>query len=75
MEKHIVRLSYWLGMICAGVALVWRGIVALGIGVPSPETLAPGRFLYYMSFYKAAVLFLVIAVATANYSWSRGQKA
>ena len=74
MEKSILRWSYWLGVISAVIALVWRAInVALGLH-PAGVAVIPGQTIWYMSFYKAALLFLLVAVASANYAWIRGQK-
>ena len=71
MEKQIVKWSYWLGLLSALIALVLRGLNALGLFIP---TLVQGRTIWYMSFYKAALLFLLIAIATANFLWTRSQK-
>ena len=70
MEKHIVKWSYWLGLVSAVIALVLRGLNAIGL----PTVVVQGRTLWYMSFYKGALLLLLIAIATANYVWSSGQK-
>lgn len=69
MEKYIVRWSYWLGAICAVIALAWRGLVLFGWGSAPP--LVNFR---YMSFFKGALLFLVLAIATSNYVWFKSQK-
>jgi predicted membrane channel-forming protein YqfA (hemolysin III family) len=74
MEKHILRWSYWLGVISAVVALIWRGINAI-VGLhPAGVAIVPGQTVWYMSFYKAALLFLLMAVASANYAWIRAAK-
>jgi heavy metal sensor kinase len=72
MLQHTVRWGYWLGMACALIALVWRGLVALGL---------PGRFQYstvrsvgYPGFLNGAFLFLLIAAATAGYLWVNEKK-
>jgi hypothetical protein len=72
MEKHIIQWSYWLGMASAVVALVMRAFNAFGIWLP--QAMAQGRTVWYMSFYKGALLFFVIAIATANNMWSRRQQ-
>lgn len=72
MEKHIVKWSYWLGLVSAAIALVFRGLNALGLLLPS--VVRQGQTIWYMSFYKGALLFFLIAIATANYLWSSGQK-
>ena len=72
MEKQIVKWSYWLGIASAVIALVLRGLNAVGMLLPT--VLLEGRTIWYMSFYKAAILFLMIAIATATNIWSHGQK-
>jgi hypothetical protein len=67
MEKHLIRWSYLLGLLCFGIALVWRALNAFNLGVP--EHLAPGVSVYYMSFYKAAFMFLMVCIAAVNYAW------
>jgi len=71
MEKQIAKWSYWLGMACAVIALVLRGFNAVGLLLPT--VVQEGRTLWYMSFYKGALLLFLIAIATANYVWSRRQ--
>lgn len=66
-----MQYSYWLGLACAVIALVWRALNAAGVGIAQVEI---GRTIWYMSFYKGAVLFLFIAVATANYTWFMSRK-
>lgn len=72
MEKHIVQWTYWLGIASAVIALAMRAGNAFGIWLPA--TMAQGRTVWYMSFYKGALLFLVISVATACYTWLRRQQ-
>lgn len=72
MEKHIVKWSYWLGIVSAVIALVLRGLNA--VGLLRPTVIVQGSTVWYMSFYKGAFLFFLIAIATANYLWSRSQK-
>lgn len=69
LEQHIVRWSYWAGVICGLVALAWRGLNSLGVGVP--RMLMPGTTIWYLSFYKAALLFLLISIATSHLVMAR----
>ncbi len=73
MEKYIITSSYWLGLASAVIALVTRALNLFGIWVP--QTVEQGRTVWYMSFYKGALLFLLISIATANYTWARSQKS
>ena len=71
MEKQIVTISYWVGLVSALLAV---GLRALNIfGILSPSVIQQGRTLWYMSFYKGALLFFLIAIATASYAWVRGR--
>ena len=66
MERNIVHWSYWLGIATLVIALLWRALNALGVWLPA--TITPGNTVYYMSFYKGSLLFLVTAIASANYA-------
>ena len=72
MEKQIVTVSYWLGLLSALIALVLRTLNVFGI--LSPAVVQQGKTLWYMSFYKGALLFFLIAIATASYASVRGEK-
>ena len=72
MERNIVHWSYWLGIASLVIALLWRGFNAFGVWIPTKIT--PGNTVYYMSFYKAALLFLVAAIASANYASFNSRK-
>jgi len=72
MEKHIVTWSYWLGMLSALVCLALRLLNMFGI--LTGRVIEQGRTLWYMSFFKGALLFFLIAIATAGYAAVRGQK-
>ena len=73
MEKLIVSVSYWMGLICTLTAIGLRVLNMFGI---LSITVAPqGSTLSFMSFYKGALLFFVIAIATTSYSSMRGGKS
>lgn len=63
MKKHIDKWSYWLGLVSAAIALIMRAFNAFGVWLPG--TVVQGMTIWYMSFYKAALLFLLINIATA----------
>src|SRR5215470_3707187 len=69
VKKYINRWSYWLGVASAVIALVMRTFNAFGVWLPG--TVVQGMTIWYMSFYKAALLFLLINIATALEGWSR----
>lgn len=73
MEKQITTISYWLGLASSLIALVLRALNI--VGILAPHEVQQGRTLWYMSFYKGALLFFLIAIATASYASVRGQKA
>jgi len=72
MEKQIVKGSYWLGLLSSLIALGLRSLNAFGI--LTPGVVKQGQTIWYMSFYKGALLFFLIAIATASYAWVRGEK-
>lgn len=74
MEKQVVIVSYWLGMASTVIALVMRTLNAFGMLLP-PATAKAGETIWYMSFYKGALLFFLVAVATSGYAAVRGHKA
>lgn len=74
MEKQIVIGSYWLGIASTVVALVMRTLNAFGMLLP-PATAKAGETIWYMSFYKGALLFFLVAIATSGYAAVRGNKA
>ena len=67
MHEHIARGAYWLGMACAVVAFVWRGLVTLG--VPDRFTYDVDRAVGYGGFLNGAVLFLLVSAASSGYVW------
>jgi len=70
MEKQLSTIGYWLGLICTVLALIFRGLTALGIFLPR---MGPpgGNPLSYMSFLHGAVLFFLLGIA----SWCRSPKS
>lgn len=72
MEKHVVKWTYWAGLACAAIALIIRGLQALGLYVT--DFLPAGANIGYMSFYKAGLLFLALSIATATTMGARNQK-
>lgn len=64
MEKKILQYSFWLGVMCVAVAVVWRAATAAGFpGAPIERALS----LTYMTFLKNTLLFLLTTVATGAY--------
>lgn len=63
MKSVIGVWTYWLGLACALITLVMRTFNAFGLWLP--ERVVEGSTIWYMSFYKATLLFLLISVATS----------
>lgn len=65
MQKQIARVCYWLGVSAGAIALVWRALLAMGFQERIYYATSSG--IGYDGFYKGAVLFLLVATATATY--------
>ena len=71
MKKQIATVSYWLGLLSS---LITLGLRTLNVfGVLAPTVVQQGRTIWYMSFFKGALLFFLIAIATASYASMRGE--
>jgi len=65
VEKQIVTVSYWLGLLSSLIALVLKALTIF---------VMKGPVFWYMHFYKGALLFFLIAIATVSYASVRGEK-
>jgi hypothetical protein len=72
MEKHILRWSYWLGIASLVIAAAWKALSAFGLRLPMLFT--NDQTIFYLTFYKASLLLLVAAIATASYASFKLQK-
>jgi hypothetical protein len=72
LEKQIITWSYWLGMLSSLLALALRFLNM--IGLLSSSVFYKGNTLWYMSLYKGALLFFLMAIATASYASVHGNK-
>lgn len=63
MEKRILVVSYWLGVLCTVLALICRGFMAANV-MPPQFGLAGGLLVSYNSFFHGAGLFLLLTIAT-----------
>jgi hypothetical protein len=72
MEKQIVTVSYWLGLLSSLIAMGMWGLSILGRLAQSVFLVVHAR--WYESFFKGAILFFLIAVATASYTFVRSEK-
>jgi hypothetical protein len=67
MAKHIAKWSYWIGLACLAVSIVWRTASALGMPAAS---LADGRTFGYLTFYRGGLLFFAATIASVAYDWA-----
>ncbi|HKM80356.1 MAG TPA: hypothetical protein VJY15_05280 [Candidatus Acidoferrum sp.] len=73
MEKQIAVVSYWLGMVCALLTIVFRALAAFGIWpnlVP-----AAGAPITYYTFLRGGVLLFLASIASRQVSEWRGGKS
>jgi hypothetical protein len=71
MEKHIMRWSYWLGVICVVLAVVTRILNSLGMSTVLLQT--KGDSISFRTFVDGALLFLITSIATAGFVWFKRQ--
>lgn len=72
MEKLIARSSYWLGIACLLITVIWRVVNVFRSWSPSAVT--SGQAIGHSAFLHASILFLVATIATASYAWLNSQK-
>jgi hypothetical protein len=70
VKKHILHWSYRLGLASGVIALALRTVNAFGVWLP--QVVTQGVTIWYMSFFKGALLFLLISMATSLYSLAHG---
>jgi uridine phosphorylase len=72
MEKQIAVVSYWLGIVCALLTIVFRALAAIGIWpnlVP-----AEGAPISYYTFLRGGVLLFLVSIASRQVSeWHTGK--
>jgi hypothetical protein len=72
MVKYIAVGSYWLGVVCSMVAVVGR--ICDAFGIVFGHILTKGNNIDVRSFLDAGLLFLFIAIASANYEWLQSRQ-
>jgi hypothetical protein len=72
MVKYIAVASYWLGVVCSVVAVVAR--ICDAMGIVFVHVLTRGNNIDFRSFLDAGLLFLFIAIASANYEWLQSRQ-
>lgn len=75
MNKQLVGVAYWIGMVCTVLAILYRGLMAIGLspftGAAGPATKIP---LSPKSFLDGAILFFVMAIASSVAWWVKRQE-
>ncbi|MGA7916825.1 MAG: hypothetical protein WCA00_16445 [Candidatus Acidiferrales bacterium] len=71
MEKYILKVSYWLGIICAVLALIARVSSSFGYEMVFNTR---GHGIDYHSLLDAALLFLFVAMASAGYALTKSRE-
>ncbi|MFY9801938.1 MAG: hypothetical protein WA211_15525 [Candidatus Acidiferrales bacterium] len=72
MEKYILIGSYWLGVVCALIALGMRAAGVMGYEL-THSVPGSGRIDYH-SMLDGALLFLFVAIASAGYLIAKSQQ-
>jgi hypothetical protein len=68
MAKQIAKWSYWVGIACLVVSILWRAGNVMGM--PAAPSLAEGRTFGYLTFYRGGLLFFAATIASAAYDWA-----
>jgi hypothetical protein len=71
MEKLIASWTYWLGIACLVIAVVWR---IANIFRSWQTSAASGGSIGHLAFMHGSILFLITTIATACYAWLNSQK-
>ena len=73
MEKKLIGVAYWIGIICAVIAILARGLALIGVFI---FPISPSKIEFsYWSFLEGAVLFFVMAIASSVVTWAKAQKS
>jgi hypothetical protein len=72
MEKHIMRWSYWLGLVCVVLAAVTRILNTLGLST-TVLLQTRGNPVSPRTFLEAATPLLLTSIATASFTWFKRQ--
>ncbi len=63
MEKQLSVAGFWLGLICAVLAVIFRICMAFNINMPQLGA-AGGNGISYITFFHGAALFFLLAIAS-----------
>jgi hypothetical protein len=72
MEKQIIKWSFWLGSVCAVLALVARSLDVLGFATLNFST--KGSEIGYHTFMNGTFFFYLFSIAMSNYFYFRSNR-
>jgi hypothetical protein len=77
MERQLATAAYWVGVSSTALALIMRGLAVLGVFVFSnTPTDAAGKIpISYRTFLEGAILFFVMAIASAVIAWAKERRS
>ena len=77
MEKQLSMAAYWIGMISTLVAVIMRGLAAIGVfAFPYVTNPTGGKIpLSYRTFLEGGILFFTMAIASSVIGWVKGQRS
>ncbi|MGA9134992.1 MAG: hypothetical protein ACLPZY_21300 [Terracidiphilus sp.] len=75
MEKQLATVAYWLGILCTVIALITRGLALVGVFAFTSTAVAGRNPISYRTFLEGAVLFFVMAIASAVIALAKEKKA
>jgi hypothetical protein len=73
MEKNLLQATYWLGLACVAIAILWRGLNAVA-GI-SGDLRVTGEAITYWSFMRGGGALLLVAIATGVYISARSRSS
>jgi hypothetical protein len=65
MEKILIKVGYWLGVVCVALAMLSKALNAIGVNFAQFTT--RGNEIGYRSFVVGAGIFFLLAIATESY--------
>ena len=75
LEKQLAIGAYWIGILCAAIALILRSLAVVGIYALSPIYAGKGNPTSYRTFLEGAILFFMMAIASVVIAWAKERKA
>ncbi|MFZ0395000.1 MAG: hypothetical protein WCF17_11765 [Terracidiphilus sp.] len=76
MGKQLATASYWVGVVSTVIALIMRALAWVGVLAIEPGIRGGKYFpLSYRTFLEGAILFFVMAIASATVALVKEKKA